>query len=169
MNKEALWMLHASETESNNKVFAPAGRWSILSPRLAWHPSQCLQSQPHRAAREDWVLLTHIMHVLPHPWALASNEIQVRFRRQFFLRTNFYTVCTQLHLTRPPSSVWSWSQTSPLSLHHSWECTTYLWKNHTTETPFWHVATQPSHCLPTTENNKNINNNNININNNNKS
>lgn len=36
--------------------------------------------------------------------------------------------------------------------------------NHTTETPFWHAAVQPSHYLPTTENNeKNPTNNNYDL------
>lgn len=46
-------------------ISATSGTTSI--PPDSW----CTQSQPLVPAWEDRVLLIHVMHVLPHPWALA--------------------------------------------------------------------------------------------------
>lgn len=112
-------------------ICAPAGTWSILVPHLAPHLShpranvQVTATCTSQGEGKSCMFTCATSHL---GFNSLNEEIQRRFSRQFFLGTSFCTLCTLLHLTPPPSSVWSWSQTSPLTLSHSWGCTTPVWE-----------------------------------------
>lgn len=136
MNEETLWMHGGRALVEQRAAIQPSFQqggdpsqcrtWHDIHP--AWEPMHAVAATCTSTGRLGPAHLYHARATSPLGSSSLGKEIQTRFGRQFILGTHFYTVCTQLPFTLPPSSVWAWSQTSPLSLDHSWGCTTSVWE-----------------------------------------